>query len=591
MFEFTVVIPVYKVEKYIAACLDSVLAQTLKDFEIIAVDDCGGDNSIKIVEEYAKKDSRIRIIYQETNQGVAAARNIALDNAKGKYLFCLDSDDWIAPNTLQILKETFIKNGTESIWFDGLRYFENTKKFAETPIYNIRGGYIDLYPEHIASYPDMCGMKAYKTESIRKINLHWPLGIKFDEDGEFYFKYYSYYPRVYAINDCLYFYRIRSGSVVTTFMSGKGSPEDLYKVIQHLKEFYKERGLYDRYKITLLKLMQNRVKMCKEACMNKQNKALTKAFLESMNFPEEFERYNSDKTPLVSIVVPFYNVEKYIAQCLDSIIGQTYKNIEIICVDDCGQDNTAQIVEEYAKKDSRIRVIKHEKNRGLGGARNTGLREATGEYMLFIDSDDWIEKDTVSAVVEKMNTTGVNSVWFKAQFWLEDLQKTAPMSFCTYFMNMRGGYFTINEHNIANFPLITWNKSYRREFLINNNIGWRENIIYEDVEFYYKMFTLSPDIYILDKFCYYYRQRSDSIMGASMNDANKAKTAYFVVAEVYKYLQQQGIFDKYKKSYLKYANETLNLFKGNEKVDKQLKADKLKFLNDIEFPEQYENLC
>ena len=94
--------------------------------------------------------------------------------------------------------------------------------------------------------------------------------------------------------------------------------------------------------------------------------------------------------PLISVIVPIYNVEKYLARCVDSIVNQTYKNLEIILVDDGSPDRCPQMCDDYAEKDSRIKVV-HKKNGGLSDARNAGMAVATGEYISFIDSDDWIE--------------------------------------------------------------------------------------------------------------------------------------------------------------------------------------------------------
>jgi len=92
----------------------------------------------------------------------------------------------------------------------------------------------------------------------------------------------------------------------------------------------------------------------------------------------------------VSIIVPVYNVEKYLEKCLESIINQTLKNLEIICVNDGSTDNSLQILEDYAKKDQRIKII-NKKNRGSGAAKNTGMKNASGEYIGFVDSDDWVD--------------------------------------------------------------------------------------------------------------------------------------------------------------------------------------------------------
>lgn len=114
---------------------------------------------------------------------------------------------------------------------------------------------------------------------------------------------------------------------------------------------------------------------------------------------------------LVSVIVPVYNVEKYLARCLDSIINQTYTNLEIILVDDGSKDSSGQICDEYAAKDQRIKVI-HKQNGGLSSARNAGLDIASGSYIEFVDSDDWIDKDTVKENLELIINENSNVVFF-----------------------------------------------------------------------------------------------------------------------------------------------------------------------------------
>ena len=565
MPKFSIIVPIYKVEKYVSQCIESILAQTYKDFEILCVDDCGNDGSIKIVENFAQTDSRIKILYQDKNRGVAAARNLALENAQGEFLLCVDSDDWIEKNTLQVLLNAFENTDAESVWFDGYRYYEESKTYQECPIYNIGEGHIYLTPENIAGYPDMCGMKVYRTSSIKKHNLSWPENIRFDEDGHFYFRYYSYYKKVYVIDHCLYNYRIREESTVTRFQTNGYAAKDLFQVIQEIRNFYIQKNLYDEYKIAILKLAQNRIKMVEESCLNEENKRVIQGFLEAIDFPNEYERLNPEKEPLVSIIVPFYNVELYIEQCLRSIMNQKYKNIEIICFDDCGQDKSASIVKEIAKEDSRIKIVKHKKNKGLGGARTTGLNKAEGEYLLFIDSDDWIESDCVDTIVEIMNKTGVDAAWFKAKYWLEDLQKDADMKFCNYFMNMPEGFININEANLTSFPLATWNKAYRRDFLLKNNLNWREKIIFEDVEFYFKAFTKTSPVYLIDKYFYHYRQHSESIMSKNINKPETASVVFKILKDVYNYLDESDLLRKYDTAFYKYVNEVFGMYKSTPK--------------------------
>lgn len=105
--------------------------------------------------------------------------------------------------------------------------------------------------------------------------------------------------------------------------------------------------------------------------------------------------------PLITVIVPVYNVEKYLRRCLDSIIGQTYQNLEILCIDDGSIDNSGEICEQYAARDARIKVI-HQENQGLSTARNRGLDAAEGEYIAFVDSDDYILEDMYKKMLAKL---------------------------------------------------------------------------------------------------------------------------------------------------------------------------------------------
>ena len=111
----------------------------------------------------------------------------------------------------------------------------------------------------------------------------------------------------------------------------------------------------------------------------------------------------------VSIIIPVYNVEKYLPKCLDSVVGQSYADLEIICIDDGTPDGSAAVILSYAEKDGRIKLISQE-NQGLSGARNTGIGAATGEYIVFLDGDDWLDTEAIKAAVEKAERNSADVV-------------------------------------------------------------------------------------------------------------------------------------------------------------------------------------
>lgn len=589
MPKFSVIVPIYKVEKYVAQCIESVLNQSFKDFELLAVDDCGGDNSIHIVEEYAKKDDRIKIFYHEKNKRQGGARNTALQNSTGDYIICLDSDDWMEKECLSIIYSEFKKHKTESIWFNAYSYYEDTQKRGEKPMYEQSDGFRVLTPGTIAAYADFTWIKAYTRESIQRYNLCWPENITF-EDGEFYFKYFTYYPKTYVISDCLINYRYRSGSTVREANSGNIKIEDVYSVIKNLKSFWLEIGMYESYKVTLLKLIQNRIRMMKGLNYSDKNKKLSYEFMKELGYPDEFKQFMpkiSNLNPLVSVVIPVYNVEKYIEDCLLSVINQTYKNLEIICVDDCGQDNSMKIVKEYAKKDKRIKIIKHKKNKGLGAARNSGLEKAEGEYIFFIDSDDWIEKNCIEIVEKKLQETHLNTVFFKAYVYWENSKTRSPIWYKNY-VNFAEGKFEIDDSNMCYLPHYSWNKGYRREFLMNNNIRWQEGVIYEDLEFFFKVFINSPSTYMIDEALYTYRRRDDSIIGQCYNNLEHAEDLFTVTKNIKKMLVKRNLFEKYKNAFLQLVTNNLNNYRGFGDIHKKQVPLMLNCLNEINFSEVIE---
>lgn len=231
-------------------------------------------------------------------------------------------------------------------------------------------------------------------------------------------------------------------------------------------------------------------------------------------------------TVKISVIIPVYNVEKYLKNCLDSIINQTLKEIEIICVNDGSTDNSLSILKEYQQKDERIKIINRENN-GPSAARNTALKVASGEYISFLDSDDYVdlnfcEKMYQAATENNCDIACCNIIRFNEKL-KKDLVKYNRIKVAK---RPRHKYklAIIPEHNYV------WNKIYNRKKIIALDLAFEEGILFEDVIFSHKV------IYYLDKMVsvpnvnYYYRNNPDSIVNScseeKMNDYNNAfKTA------------------------------------------------------------------
>ncbi len=189
--------------------------------------------------------------------------------------------------------------------------------------------------------------------------------------------------------------------------------------------------------------------------------------------------------PKISIIIPVYNTEKFLKECLDSCTNQTVKDIEIICVDDCSADNSYKILEEYQQKDSRIRIFKQEKNKKQGAARNRGLGIATGEYIWFVDSDDYIDTNACQILYDSIRDFNVDILCFSAIQFTET-EKHQIFSYPQYFQGVQINKIyhpqtNWKEINFSNLNVSPCTYLTKRSSL--QNLRFREGVFFEDTDF------------------------------------------------------------------------------------------------------------
>ncbi len=213
----------------------------------------------------------------------------------------------------------------------------------------------------------------------------------------------------------------------------------------------------------------------------------------------------------VSIIIPIYNVSLYVEKCLDSVLMQDYDNIEVIIVDDCGTDDSMQIVRNFISNNNldKFRIVSHTHNRGLSAARNTGLQEANGDYVYFLDSDDSINSDTISSLVAPLREN-------KYDFVIGDYDLINSPNHNTYLKLDEGGVLT-NESVLETYAnglwyVMAWNKLCRKDFLINNDLQFEEGYLHEDVIWSFKLACKADTMYVVNKKTYNYLVRNSSIM-------------------------------------------------------------------------------
>ena len=236
-------------------------------------------------------------------------------------------------------------------------------------------------------------------------------------------------------------------------------------------------------------------------------------------------------TPLVSIIVPIYNVEPYLRRCLDSIVNQTYTNLEIILVDDGSPDGCPQICDEYAAKDKRIAVI-HKENGGLSDARNAGLDICKGEYISFVDSDDWVDVEYIEVMLD-------SAIKEEADISICNHEKTATniTTRTTHqskiiLLNSVQAIKKIFGQDSLTF-IVSWGKIYKRRLW--NSLRFPKGKLYEDAYVCHILYDDSKKICFTNKILYFYFQRPDSIMGMTQSPVHAIEPQLLL----YNYLTMQ----------------------------------------------------
>lgn len=230
----------------------------------------------------------------------------------------------------------------------------------------------------------------------------------------------------------------------------------------------------------------------------------------------------------VSVIIPVYKVEKYLKRCIESVVNQSYKNIEIILVNDGSPDKCGEICDAYAKIDSRIKVI-HKENGGLSSARNAGLDIASGEYIMFVDSDDWIEEDSLEKL-DKYMDMNYDIINFKFGFVKEDSKNIIELQ-----SDLKESYECdltsyIDKLFMGELSFFIWNKLYKKDLF--NDVRFPEGRNYEDMATIYKLYFKASKIIVTDYTLYnYWLGNSTSI---TSNSTIKNMTDYLVsTKEIY----------------------------------------------------------
>lgn len=457
----------YNYENYIKETIESVLAQTYSDWEMIIVDDGSRDNSINVIKSYCDRDSRIKLFTHDENKnkGLAATLQLGLKEAKGDWIIFLESDDYIAPNyiakKIEIInkypKINFIFNDVKPFG-EGLElnsenvcknYFVKMHKILDKKTFptNLSDEFIKL--NFIPTFS--CVM--VKKDIVNNLNFKSPIPQFLDT---FLWSQILSKNECYFINEKLTNFRIHRSSY-----NNKVVPDDLKEIFH--QNIYK--NLYG------------------------------KSIDNPITHIPKIKRYK-ETSQKISIVLPAYNCGDKIKRCLCSILNQTYKNLEIIIVYLKSNDDTFNIIKTF--EDERIKIIEQQTKTGPGGARNLGLENATGKYVGFIEGDDYIPKDYYTILYNEMLENNADIVMSEIVGHLNGEEKYVTQILrSSKYKNFQNKISMVN--NGAAF-----NKLFKRSLLTKHNIRFTEKYRYEDNPFLIKALYYSKILYLTNNTKYYY---------------------------------------------------------------------------------------
>jgi len=567
MTKVSIIIPVYNAEKYLGKCLESLLSQTLQEMEIICVDDGSSDGSPEILKRFQERDGRVRILTQE-NQYAGAARNNGMKEAQGEYLLFLDADDFFENTLLEKVYNQGKKMEADIVLFGAKQYNDKTGIVSPASWYFKRDALPRENPfsgktentDVFALVTPAPWTKLFRREFVEKQGLSFQ-GLQNSNDVYFVLTALALAEKITYVDEELVFYRVgMKGS-----LQGSKSlhPDCFIEAYAGVYHELRRRGIYERYEEGFMNILLSgcahnlrtvtdwelRRRICErmaepefaemglmerreEYFRRKEDFVFVNGILNAFEWEAQHQKRllptepviirkaeNDIGIPRVSVIIPVYNVEKYLRECLDSIVNQTLREIEIICVDDGSTDGSPEILREYGEKDCRITIISQE-NRGISSARNHGADIASGEYFYFMDGDDILERDALSRLYQLSEEKSLDVLYFDGESFFETEElKEIKKNYITYYAR-KGDYSRVMTGPQMLHEMIAMDE-YRSSLCLQfissvhyrqENLRFEEGIIGEDNIFTFQCIMPAHRVYHMKEAFFHRRVRGNSVM-------------------------------------------------------------------------------
>lgn len=573
--KISVVIPVYNAEEFLEESIESVLGQSLKEIEIICVDDGSTDQSLVLLQKYQEKYPNFTVL-QQKNQYAGAARNYGTTVAKGEYLYYFDCDDILYDTALEELY-LIAKTHDADVVRGKCRAFNHvTGEEATVVRYKLEKVPVKSFEKPLTFTKDykvilQCSVAPWagivRREFVQNFKIEFPV-LKCVNDRAFFIETMARANMVVISDVFIQNHRVNNvNSLVGKRFDNFDCQFKLYNFIAEKLKFMDEK----LYRIALERELEDLISwFFKSRTLSNAEEIRTsviqfvveldKSIWDNVSETSWYEKiqkvYNDYRDVKVSVIIPVYNGAKFLRESVECICNQTLHEIQIICVDDGSTDNSLKILQELQVEDMRVQVLSQE-NRGASVARNKGLELAHGEYLSILDADDIFEADMLEKAYNKACSQDADVVVFRADRYVQDSEKYEEMLWSVNTEQLpQKDCFAPNEISGNIFRSVigwSWDKLFKRTFIENENIRFQEIQLHNDLLFVFGAFVVARRITVIDEILVHQRRYEESLSAQCI----AWRCVYYALKELEVFLKSKEIYDQYEQDFKNYV---LHLF-------------------------------
>ncbi|MCD7734354.1 MAG: glycosyltransferase [Clostridiales bacterium] len=575
----SVVLPIYNVEDYLTEALYSLSQQTLDEMEFLCVNDGSTDSSMAIIREFADVDKRFRVL-DGPNGGYGKAMNRGIDAARGEYLGILEPDDFVPPEMYQELYRVAAKNNVDfvkanfyrfAVKKDGglrsrLNQLTNDKSYYNRVVNP--GEEIETFKFVMNTWSGIYSLDFLNRWHIRHNETP---GASYQDNG-FWFQTFCRAERAWFMNKAFYMNR-RDNPNSSMFNRKKiycvtdeyryiwnWMQQDPALVKQFTPIFYAKK--FSNFMVTYRRLApEYQLEYLHHIC-DEFRPALEQGLLDpellGNAFWKQLQEILADPDAYyskirVSVIMPVYNAEQYLRQTLDCLLVRNELQFEVICVDDGSTDGSLDILREYESKDDRVRVFT-QPNAGAGAARNNGMQYARGEYLSFLDADDFFEPDMLRLAYDRAHTLETDITVFRCdQYW----EQTDTFSPAKYTINsallpseqpFAGA--DIPQDIFKAFVGWAWDKLFRADFVRENHLRFQEQRTTNDMLFVFSAIVKADRISTMNSILAHHRRNTTSL---SVTRELSWDCFYHALCALRQQLKDWGLYDRFEQDFINYS--------------------------------------